>query len=1364
MRGLSLIPFLLLLGPLFGVGVEVGQYDDPRDLTIKIIDPFSQENTDLLQPVVGEYDIKILPPHIDEIENTGAYDVQGLYFKQVGKFIYIDIRQPPRQAKAGAYDLFVSLKVPGQADTSNRLRRRIIYTDAATDVVLLIDNSMSMKKNDPLGLRFSACENFIRLASLSEKIENVGIVKFSGSAQKVLDWMTPSVANRKGIGRLLSSQRSGSFTNINEAFEVAAEMFEDSVATEKVAVLLTDGKNEPDRYRDTHDILQELGVKVYTVGLSENADSAQLEIISEETGGEYFEAVDDGRLMQIYNKIAQQLNEFKTIGSGQSVRKLQFPLTSYDQLTELNLYGHPKGASFVLKDQNDESVDFQLISGGKGQETTLLRLASPKAGIYTLEAKDGSAFSYDINVQSQLFMKVFPMDHKYLRGEVAHFAVSLAHRQEPVLKSDVFATLTKPDGQVLKKIQLFDDGVHGDNHADDGVYGAILPLDFSEGLVDVQFYASGKTTVGQSVVRVDRTSFRILEAGRGAKDYFLASILPLYIDLGKVKQGGLAKASLRLSFEGRDDRKIMFEPGQFLVSKVDEEQVMPWDAVTFPEASDLKPSEARVATLSIRLPTNQPLGPYSGSFIVRIGDQDLEVPIDLVVKKGDLVRVATDISSLAPVVEERETIVAPLEGLGGVPDPVGMEEEFSPVLVESPEDSSWKKREGEADLKTEPAGGDLPNSVEITGEKDPELPIDYSVSPREIAPFQVQDGDYASILLTITNHSEYGGNVTLGLDGPGQLEREEVWIEAGGNVVLGWYWEAGELELAQREIVLKVSNLGREKLRRWGWEPVPKQPPWALIYTLIILGVIGLVYGLLFLAQRVPSHGYVSVSAWGHFILVLWAFWHLLPFQFEELDLDRDLLTFEMDWEEPEERDVEVPEDEIVVKERPEEQSPDPRDMKRVALEPNISRAMKELPKLEQTSRSVDLKVVDISMKERERDLEAESMLEITPTVMSVNDRPARRAVLKKRDSSRVVSREIENTKDSNVLRRQGTSLAAPTPKPQERKFELSRSKQDQKIPEIQERKVDPSQLKPIQESVASALELKDDIQQMDTREREQNQVEDTKLKVDPLQLNEYVARESVSDNVMVQTRPQTRTVAINAAPEMLRRQLEGGVVVAAAPSVEVNVQRLDLKKESVSKIEEAGPQERVAEVAESEVALEDSPLKNFLPQRSASSKLQGSSSWEGDVSIQSVRPVAAKEDIESEKWVPSTEQARPSVDVRRDADDSWVGSDEVKAIQVSRDTPSEEEDVRPLIEGREFISRRDIPADASVLKGERERVDLGSSDSRLDGVERSGMMIGEQPVEVLFEEKQTEKVVKRGAGAVIRMEDPEPSALPVDE
>jgi hypothetical protein len=1002
---LSLLPF----SELWSAGVEVGQYDNPRDLTLKIHDPYAQKNTDLMQPVVGEYSIKVLPSYLNERSAGDRFNCRGLYFKQVGKLIYIDIRRPPTQNKAGSYDLAVTLNVPGEAESSNRLRRHIVYTDSATDVMLVIDNSRSMKKNDPTGMRFQACENFVHLASLSESIQNIGIIKFSAKAQVLLPWTSPKKAKEENVGRLLSRSRTGNFTNINDALELSARLFEDSVATEKVVVLLTDGKNEPDIYRDTHKLLLEQGVRVYTVGLSNQADSEQLKIISDETGGEFFEAVDDAKLMRIYNKIAQQLSEFKPMMEGQSSTRVEVPISGHDKFVDINLYNYPAGTEFELLNAESQVVESNAIMGDGKDSTKLLRLSQPNPGLYTLRMKGGGnqVFSYDINTHSRLFMKLFPLEKKYLKGELAHVAVSLAKMEVPILNANIQARIMNENGAVYKELKLFDDGVHGDNHADDGVYCAICPLDLQEGQYWLELEAEGVTPQGQKFVRLQKDHFTVLEASDANKDYFLASILPLYLDLGHVEQGGVAKASLRLSFEGRSNRVVHLAPSSPLMPKAGGEPI-PWSAIELPEAVELKPSEARVFTMTLKMPLGTVPGPYSGELGVRLGDQEVVVPIDVLVKEGALSRVALKVEQPdLPMPRNLE-----LDRLSGpteleVPSMLG---EFTPSESIVSKDST---------MTISPSNAMIPKEVlkeDSSEEIKPDLrkPIHFSVSPAAIPPFVIGEGQFASLLFELENLSSHSGNVFVELDGVGEVGRTVVELDGGARSEVVWNWEARELAISPRDVHIRFFTESMESKVVFSWLPPPVLKPWFFYWTIAILAIIGLVYGILYLLYCDIGHGFVSASAWVHLVVVILAFIYFLPPEPEKKpEIEVEDLVFEMLPEEAltEEaaQEMMMPEDEKLEMRTPQ------KDVSAMAAEVKMDRpkvkAIRQRisSKAQIRERMVELTVSKSSVPEIERSIKGSSMTEdAQPTVLSVNDRPARRAILRKRSPEEIKSESIK--------------------------------------------------------------------------------------------------------------------------------------------------------------------------------------------------------------------------------------------------------------------------------------------------------------------------------------------------------------------
>ena len=1028
--------------------VEVGQYDDPRDLTLKIHDPFSQENADLMQPVVGKYDIKILPPSMSE-ESSKKFDCEGLFFKQVGKLIFIDIRKPPQQQKAGAYDLAVTLKIPGEPDSANRLRRHIIYTDAATDVLLVIDNSRSMVKNDPDGLRYEACENFVHLASLSRRIQRIGVIKFSGTAKIELPWSDPALAKNKNVSRLLANSKPGNFTNINEAFELSAKMFEDSTATEKVLVLLTDGKNEPDIYRDTHKLLREQGVRIFTVGLSNQSDATQLQTISQETGGEFFKAVDDARLLRIYNKIAQQLSDFKSIQEGEAKKELFFPITSSDDFVDINIYNFDKAQRVQIIDESGAEVPYTPIVGNDKDSTRLIRLAKPKPGRYRLRLGNGaSSFAYDINTNSKLFMKLFPLEKKYLQGEVAHIAVSLAQRSEPMLAANIRAKIFTESKELVNEVALYDDGVHGDNHANDGVYCAVVPLDMPQGRYQVELRAEGATSGGESYVRHLQDYFYLLESSKAKKDYFLASILPLYLDLGSIEQRSVGKGSVRLSFEGRHAREVSFGAGDNIQLK-NGSGVLPWSAIEFPEKKNLNPSQAEIFTLRLNVPRDQALGVYSGTVLVRLGDQELWLPLDIKVLESTLTREASVVAKV-PSLTPRDLD----EGQKSEPSALTapkMLEHFNPssnVLHSKLNMNMIEQHQINIPKESEKVVAVVPIKV-------PSPAILFDVSPMQLQPFIMEEGAFASVIFEIKNLSAWAGNVKVSLDGVGEMEKSLIQLEAGANVSWSWGWQGRELKNAPQQIKIVFSNASKSIERQLNWSLPQAKWPYFLLVTLVLLGIIAIVYGILYFRYGKPAHGFISSSSLFHMLLVLLAcrlFWPP-AIELSEPEMLKDL-TFELLKEElvkPEELKVEMPAKEEQLKLRPvdKSESAQARELKISRTELNVEREVLKNTSTPIEASQIEIKTLKSSVPEVERKIAQASIAEeATATVISVNDRPMHRARLEKRSVVEVRDQNLKMKKsDDEIVRQRLSEQLTPSAIPQKVALqELESSPQKPKV------------------------------------------------------------------------------------------------------------------------------------------------------------------------------------------------------------------------------------------------------------------------------------------------------------------------------
>ena len=1068
---------------------DVGRYDNPRnDFTLRIKDPFAQDNVDLMQPVIGQYVLKVIPSHLPNSNKKSRFDCEGLYFKQTGKYIYIDVRKLPIQERAGLFDLYVSLKIPGEEEIWNRLVRKIQYVDSAAEVVLVIDNSRSMEKNDPQGLRYSACENFVHIASLSNKIEKIAVVKFSGSAKVVLPWIATKDAKQKNIRRILSRSRKGNATNINEALEISSELFEDSVANDKIVILLTDGKNEPERYSDAHKSLIELGVKIYTVGLSKSADTKLLKEISRESEGEFFSAVDDEKLLRIYNQIAQEINDFKPMLAGQAKGEIVFPMVSQDEFVDINLYGYKKGTSFALTGPDGNEVALSKIFGNSEGGTSLFRLQSPKEGNYLLRASSKEAtFNYNIHTLSDLFLKAFPLEKNFLRGQVIHFAASLALRDEAITGIPVTGKIFNSDGVFVDSVTLYDDGVHGDNHANDGVYCAIFPAQMNEGAYTIEYRAEAKDIKGRNFVRTDKQSFYILQADVENKDFFLASVLPLYIDLGEIQQGDSGTASIRLSFEGLENRVVHFELASPFLNRKTKKDIISEKALLMPDKRIMKPSEAEVISFKVNIPSDAPLGMFSSLVTIVLEDQEINIPIDFKVKKNKIVKQIA--KRFGP------TELSPINiDLGDLnEDPLKVEnKKMEPAVFEK------------AEFKTPgPLAGPsvvVAKEIDMPQKKKEINLFAFDVSPQKDEKFEISLGQEAEAVYTIINKSSLSGIVNFHIEGYGEIGLENIEIEPGEEVDILWYWKALELD-NNMPTTITFSSGNTLIERRLSWVVPPPKNRAALIFTLILLAGISIYYAGLYFYRSEKSDLYISASAALHFAVVLFAVMHLL---------DQPVIP------EPEEEEmiVELLEPELEPEPKPEpELKPEPEPKPEPKLEkeppndlelPTPTLDVKPIPKNEEMAHQfeipVDFKVeaqktendvtenqietAKIELQEVESEVTSQDRSQWVmdsdfrednkPVVLSVNDRPLYRATLSKRvveeDESTDLKSEL-NEKNEKVERK-GTYLASQKSDIEAKKLKIDGVANDRKAEEMEK-----SQIAKVNQKVSrKALKLDVDV------------------------------------------------------------------------------------------------------------------------------------------------------------------------------------------------------------------------------------------------------------------------------------------------
>jgi hypothetical protein len=191
------------------------------------------------------------------------------------------------------------------------------------ETVVLLDDSNSMRKTDPLELRFSAFSLFIRLLRHDDA---VGIVKFDDNASIVAP-LQPIRAdsNRTHLVKALSQfSTRGRYTNIYTGLKVALEEMQQRgrETPEKAVILISDGlmdvnptagASNEDMLRMLRDTLlpayREARVRIVTLALSSAADLALLEEIAMATQGHFFYAPQAQALSQALYNIFEGLKQ-----------------------------------------------------------------------------------------------------------------------------------------------------------------------------------------------------------------------------------------------------------------------------------------------------------------------------------------------------------------------------------------------------------------------------------------------------------------------------------------------------------------------------------------------------------------------------------------------------------------------------------------------------------------------------------------------------------------------------------------------------------------------------------------------------------------------------------------------------------------------------------------------------------------------------------------------------------------------------------------------------------------------------------------------------------------------------------------------
>ena len=195
------------------------------------------------------------------------------------------------------------------------------------DIILSLDISGSMLARDFKPDRLEASKNVATEFISGRPYDRIGLVVFSGESFT----QCPLTTDHAVLINLLREIQSGMIedgTAIGNGLALSVNRIKDSEAKSKVIILLTDGVNNREEIAPSTaaDIAKTFGIRVYTIGVGTQGmapypvqtpfgvqyqnlpveiDENILREISSKTGGKYFRATDNDKLVQVYNAIDQ---------------------------------------------------------------------------------------------------------------------------------------------------------------------------------------------------------------------------------------------------------------------------------------------------------------------------------------------------------------------------------------------------------------------------------------------------------------------------------------------------------------------------------------------------------------------------------------------------------------------------------------------------------------------------------------------------------------------------------------------------------------------------------------------------------------------------------------------------------------------------------------------------------------------------------------------------------------------------------------------------------------------------------------------------------------------------------------------------
>ena len=257
---------------------------------------------------------------------------KGTPWLQEGTSVLAVLRHLPEALRLAA--IVLTIRAIARPRSSTEIEK--IDTEGI-DITFAMDVSTSMLARDFKPDRISAAKDIAIEFIAQRPSDRMAIVVFAGESYT----QCPVTSDRATLINLMKDIETGLIddgTAIGNGLATAVARLKDSDAKSKVVILLTDGVNNSGEITPAMaaEIAKTYGIRVYTIGVGAmgkapypmmtpmgvrlvdvdvEIDEPLLRNIADQTGGKYFRATDNTKLLEIYNEINQMEKSRVTVDS-----------------------------------------------------------------------------------------------------------------------------------------------------------------------------------------------------------------------------------------------------------------------------------------------------------------------------------------------------------------------------------------------------------------------------------------------------------------------------------------------------------------------------------------------------------------------------------------------------------------------------------------------------------------------------------------------------------------------------------------------------------------------------------------------------------------------------------------------------------------------------------------------------------------------------------------------------------------------------------------------------------------------------------------------------------------------------------------